>query len=142
MLFGSYNDFKTRLRQTFEPPRAEFRARAEHLDLKQGERDLHAYAQHPRSLVSCIVVKPIDEQTQVAVFIKGLTDVPAKDTPVPPGTGYARSSDLCCGTGRLQYETRSYEIVLLSSTETTGNQRSRTYEPLLCQEQETSISGK
>ena len=32
--FGSYNDFKTRLRQTFEPPCAESRARADLLDLK------------------------------------------------------------------------------------------------------------
>ena len=46
--FGSYSDFKSRLRQTFEPPRAEFRARAELLDLKQGKRDLHAYTQHTR----------------------------------------------------------------------------------------------
>ena len=33
-VFGSYETFKSRLRQTFEPPRAEFRARAELLDLK------------------------------------------------------------------------------------------------------------
>uniref|UniRef100_M4C2Z3 Retrotransposon gag domain-containing protein n=1 Tax=Hyaloperonospora arabidopsidis (strain Emoy2) TaxID=559515 RepID=M4C2Z3_HYAAE len=46
--FGSYNDFMTRLRQTFEPPRAEFRARDELLNLRQDELDLHAYAQHTR----------------------------------------------------------------------------------------------
>ena len=78
LVFGSYEIFKTRLRQTFEPPRAEFRARAELLDLKQGKRDLHAYAQHTRYLVSCIVSHPIDEQTQVTVFIKGLADGPVK----------------------------------------------------------------
>ena len=61
-----------------EPPRAEFRARAELLDLKQGKRDLHAYAQHTQYLVSCIVSHPIDEKTQVIVFTKGLTDGPVK----------------------------------------------------------------
>ena len=71
-VFGSYTVFKDRLRQSFEPPRAEFRARAELLDLKQGKRDIHAYAQHTRYLVSCIVCHPIDEHTQVNVFIKGL----------------------------------------------------------------------
>uniref|UniRef100_A0AAV1VLL6 Retrotransposon gag domain-containing protein n=1 Tax=Peronospora matthiolae TaxID=2874970 RepID=A0AAV1VLL6_9STRA len=34
--FGSLEVFKSRLRQTFEPPRAEFRARTELLKLKQG----------------------------------------------------------------------------------------------------------
>uniref|UniRef100_A0AAV1UQ38 CCHC-type domain-containing protein n=1 Tax=Peronospora matthiolae TaxID=2874970 RepID=A0AAV1UQ38_9STRA len=37
--FGSLEVFKSRLRQTFEPPRAEFRARTELLKLKQGKRD-------------------------------------------------------------------------------------------------------
>ena len=77
-VFGSYAIFKDRLRQSFEPPRAEFRARAELLDLKQGKRDIHAYAQHTRYLVSCIVCHPIDVQTQVTVFIKGLADGPVK----------------------------------------------------------------
>ena len=77
-VFPTYDVFKARLKQTFEPPRAEFRARAELLDLKQGKRDIHAYAQHVRYLVSCIVLNPIDEHTQVTVFIKGLTDGPVK----------------------------------------------------------------
>uniref|UniRef100_A0AAV1V7A1 Retrotransposon gag domain-containing protein n=1 Tax=Peronospora matthiolae TaxID=2874970 RepID=A0AAV1V7A1_9STRA len=42
--FESLEVFKSRSRQTFEPPRAEFRARTELLKLKQGERDVHAYA--------------------------------------------------------------------------------------------------
>ena len=45
-VFRSLDDFKTRLRQTFELPRAESRARSELLKLKQGKRDVHAYAQH------------------------------------------------------------------------------------------------
>ena len=41
-VFGSLEVFKTRLRQTFEPPRDEFRARSELLKLKQGKRNVHA----------------------------------------------------------------------------------------------------
>uniref|UniRef100_A0AAV1UYQ7 CCHC-type domain-containing protein n=1 Tax=Peronospora matthiolae TaxID=2874970 RepID=A0AAV1UYQ7_9STRA len=37
--FGSLGVFKSRLRKTFEPPRAEFRARTELLKLKQGSCD-------------------------------------------------------------------------------------------------------
>ena len=44
-VFGSLAVFKTRLKQTFEPITAEFR---ELLKLKQGKRDVHAYAQHIR----------------------------------------------------------------------------------------------
>uniref|UniRef100_A0AAV1UC17 Uncharacterized protein n=1 Tax=Peronospora matthiolae TaxID=2874970 RepID=A0AAV1UC17_9STRA len=40
--FGSLEVFKSRIRQTIEPPRAEFRARTELLKLKQGKRDVHA----------------------------------------------------------------------------------------------------
>ena len=76
--FGSLDEFKAKLKRTFEPPRAEFRARAEFLDLKQGKRDIHAYAEHTRYLVSCIVSKPVDEQTQITSFIKGLADGPVK----------------------------------------------------------------
>ena len=46
--------------------------------MEQDKCDLHAYAHHTRYLVSCIVAKPIDDQTQVTVFIKGLTDGPVK----------------------------------------------------------------
>ena len=77
-VFPTYDVFKARVKHTFEPPRAKFRARAELLDLRQGKRDIHAYAQHTRYLVSCIVLNPIDEQTQVTVFIKGLANGPVK----------------------------------------------------------------
>ena len=76
--FRSYADFKEQLRQAFEPPKSEFRARTEFLDLKQGRRDIHAYAQHARYLVSCIVTDPVDDQTQVVTYIKGLVDGPIK----------------------------------------------------------------
>ena len=49
-VFESCEVFKTWLRQSFEPSHAEFRAQAELLDIKQGKRDVHAYAQHVRYL--------------------------------------------------------------------------------------------
>uniref|UniRef100_A0AAV1V000 CCHC-type domain-containing protein n=1 Tax=Peronospora matthiolae TaxID=2874970 RepID=A0AAV1V000_9STRA len=76
--FGSLAVFKSRLRQTFEPPRAEFRARTELLKLKQGKRDVHAYAQHIRHLTSCVSSNPVDEHTLVSVFMQGLADGPVK----------------------------------------------------------------
>uniref|UniRef100_A0AAV1VNL7 Retrotransposon gag domain-containing protein n=1 Tax=Peronospora matthiolae TaxID=2874970 RepID=A0AAV1VNL7_9STRA len=75
---GSLEVFKSRLRQTFEPPRAEFRARTELLKLKQGKSDVHAYAQHKRHLKSCISSNPVDEHTLVSVFMQGLADGPVR----------------------------------------------------------------
>lgn len=76
--FSSYDELTKELRATFEPPKTEFRARAEFLDLKQGKRDIHAYCQYARYLVSCVVEDPIDDSTQVVAFLKGLTDGPVK----------------------------------------------------------------
>ena len=44
-VFGSLEVFKSRLRLTFEPLRAEFRARSELLKIKHGKRDVHLYIQ-------------------------------------------------------------------------------------------------
>lgn len=76
--FPSYGHFRAALKDAFEPPKSEFRARAEFLELKQGKRDIHAYTQHARYLVSCIVLNPVDDQTQVVTFMKGLSDGPIK----------------------------------------------------------------
>ncbi|KAG2762507.1 hypothetical protein PC129_g25194 [Phytophthora cactorum] len=76
--FGTYAEFKEELRQAFEPPKNEFRARAEFLDLQQGKHDVHAYAQRARYLVSNIVTNPMDEATKVVRFMKGLRDGPVK----------------------------------------------------------------
>jgi hypothetical protein len=76
--FPSYSDLKRELKATFEPPKTEFRARAEFLDIRQGKRDIHAYCQYARYLVSCVVEDPIDDSTQVVAFLKGLTDGPVK----------------------------------------------------------------
>ncbi|KAG2767591.1 hypothetical protein Pcac1_g21114 [Phytophthora cactorum] len=76
--FGTYAEFKEELRQAFEPPKNEFRSRAEFLDLQQGKHDVHAYAQRARCLVANIVTNPIDEATKVVTFMKGLRDGPVK----------------------------------------------------------------
>ncbi|KAG2986549.1 hypothetical protein PC120_g23811 [Phytophthora cactorum] len=76
--FGTYAGFKEELRQAFEPPKNEFRLRAEFLDLQQGKHDVHAYAQRARYLVLNIVTNPMDEATKVVTFMKGLRDVPVK----------------------------------------------------------------
>ncbi|KAG3239399.1 hypothetical protein PI124_g15656 [Phytophthora idaei] len=72
------HEFKEELRQAFEPPKNEFRSRAEFLDLQQGKHDVHAYAQRARYLVSNIVTNPMDEATKVVTFMKGLRDGPVK----------------------------------------------------------------
>ncbi|KAG3090402.1 hypothetical protein PI125_g17723 [Phytophthora idaei] len=71
-------EFKEELRQAFEPPKNEFRSRAEFLDLQQGKHDVHAYDQRARYLVANIVASPIDEATKVVTFMKGLRDGPVK----------------------------------------------------------------
>ena len=45
-VFGSLEIFKALLSETFETPRAEFRTLSELLEIKQGKRKVHAYAQH------------------------------------------------------------------------------------------------
>uniref|UniRef100_A0AAV1TS78 Retrotransposon gag domain-containing protein n=1 Tax=Peronospora matthiolae TaxID=2874970 RepID=A0AAV1TS78_9STRA len=69
---------KSRLKETFEPTRAEFRARSALLRLKQGKHDVHAYAQHLRYLASSATENPVDEHTLIYVFIYGLVGVSVK----------------------------------------------------------------
>jgi hypothetical protein len=76
--FPTYEVFRQELKQAFEPPKTEFRARAEFLALKQGKRDIHTYSQHARYLISCIVNEPVDNQTQVVTYMTGLADGPIK----------------------------------------------------------------
>ncbi len=76
--FPSYEELKRELRETFEPPKTEFRARSEFLAIKQGKRDIHTYAQHARLLISGIVSEPVDNSTQVVTFMRGLIDGPIK----------------------------------------------------------------
>uniref|UniRef100_A0AAV1VH45 Retrotransposon gag domain-containing protein n=1 Tax=Peronospora matthiolae TaxID=2874970 RepID=A0AAV1VH45_9STRA len=74
-VFESRKILKSRLKETFEPPRAEFKARSALLRLKQGKRDVHAYAHHLRYLASSVTENPVDEHTLINVFIYGLVDV-------------------------------------------------------------------
>ncbi|KAF1331713.1 reverse transcriptase, partial [Globisporangium splendens] len=76
--FRTLAEFKSDVRAAFEPPKPEFRTHTEFLEIRQDRRDLHAYIQHARYLVSSIVSEPIDMVTQVATFMKGLTGGPIK----------------------------------------------------------------
>uniref|UniRef100_A0AAV1TXQ6 Retrotransposon gag domain-containing protein n=1 Tax=Peronospora matthiolae TaxID=2874970 RepID=A0AAV1TXQ6_9STRA len=77
-VFKSLEILKSRLKETFEPPRAEFRARSALLRLKQGKRDVHAYAQHLSYLASSVTENPVDEHALINVFTYGLVDGPVK----------------------------------------------------------------
>jgi hypothetical protein len=76
--FPTYHGLKESLMETFQPPKSEFRARAEYLDIRQGKLDIHAYVQVARDLISCIVMDPMDEATKVTTFMKGLNDGPVR----------------------------------------------------------------
>lgn len=78
LTFETLDEFKTLLRECFEPPKNEFRARVEFLSLKQGKRDLHTYCTRARELIACVVSDPIDMKTQVTVFMAGLADGPVR----------------------------------------------------------------
>uniref|UniRef100_A0AAV1TY33 Retrotransposon gag domain-containing protein n=1 Tax=Peronospora matthiolae TaxID=2874970 RepID=A0AAV1TY33_9STRA len=77
-VFESLKILKSRLKETFEPPRAESRAHSALLRLKKGKRDVHAYAQHLRYLASSVTESPVNEHTLINVFIYGLVDGPVK----------------------------------------------------------------
>ena len=111
--FESLESFKTRLKRTFEPPRAEFRSRSELLKLKQGERDVHAYSKHIRLLASSITANSVHEHKLITVFMQGIT--------VPPVR-----INLSCDTGGLKRKTGSCYLDLLLPIETTRYWRSRT----------------
>uniref|UniRef100_A0AAV1U3J9 Retrotransposon gag domain-containing protein n=1 Tax=Peronospora matthiolae TaxID=2874970 RepID=A0AAV1U3J9_9STRA len=77
-MFELLEILKSRLKETFEPPRAESRARSALLRLKQGKRDVHAYSQHLRYLASSVTSYPVDKHTLINVSIYGLVDGPVK----------------------------------------------------------------
>ena len=78
-VFESLDVFKTVLSETFEPPRADFRTLSELLEIKQGKRKVHAYAQHVRYLASCMVVNYVSEFVKITIFIQGLADGPVRN---------------------------------------------------------------
>uniref|UniRef100_A0AAV1TM29 Retrotransposon gag domain-containing protein n=1 Tax=Peronospora matthiolae TaxID=2874970 RepID=A0AAV1TM29_9STRA len=77
-VFESLRSLKSRLKETLEPPRAEFRERSALLRLTQGKRDVHVYAQQQRYLASSVTENPVDEHKLINVFIYGLGDRPLK----------------------------------------------------------------
>ena len=77
-VFGSLDVFKSMLRETFEPPRAESRSRSALLRLRQGKRDVHDYAQELRYLANCVIEHPVDEHTLIEIFMAGLADGPVR----------------------------------------------------------------
>ena len=78
-VLGSLSIFTTLLSETVEPPRAEFRTLSELLQLKQGKRNAHTYAQNVRYLASCMVANPVSEFVLITIFIQGLEDGPIRD---------------------------------------------------------------
>jgi hypothetical protein len=76
--FAHFGEFRQEIEAAFQPPKCEFRQRSKFLALKQGKRDLHAYVQEARYLVSVIVQDPMADATQVSVFINGLANGPVR----------------------------------------------------------------
>jgi len=62
--FQALEELRRDLRETFEPPKNEFRARMEYLALKQSSKSLHVYIQEARYLISNVLHAPIDESTK------------------------------------------------------------------------------
>jgi hypothetical protein len=76
--FPTYDSFKSELKAAFQPPKCEFRSRSRFLAISQGKRNLHDYVQEVRFLVASIVSAPIDNATQVSVFLSGLREGPVR----------------------------------------------------------------
>lgn len=76
--FKSYNHFVGTLKAAFEPPKTEFRLKAQLLAIKQGNKNLYDYVQKIRFLVAGITSNPVDEDTLVSIFLQGLKDGPVR----------------------------------------------------------------
>ncbi len=72
LAFPTYEIIKADLTATFQPPQCEFRMCQRFLTISLGRRDLHSYAQEIRYLIANIVESPVDEATQVSVFLSRL----------------------------------------------------------------------
>ncbi len=72
LVFPSYEVFQRDLMATFQPPQCAFRMRQRFLKISQGKRDLHSYTHEIRYLIAHIVQFPVDDATQVPVFLSGL----------------------------------------------------------------------
>ena len=70
--FPDFGALKSQMELAFQPPKAEFRIRQRFLRTEQGKRSLHDYIQDLRGLIADIVHEPVDEATQISVFLNGL----------------------------------------------------------------------
>ena len=77
-VFHSLESLKHHLLEAFQPPKSEFRTRQRFLAIRQGKRLLYDYVQEVRALIADIVENPIDEATQVSVFLNGLRSGPVR----------------------------------------------------------------
>ncbi|KAK1944679.1 hypothetical protein P3T76_004591 [Phytophthora citrophthora] len=128
--FSTYEVFKEELKLAFEPPKNEFRSRAEFLDLQQGKDDVHTFAQRARYLVSNIVANPIDEATKVVTFRKGLRDGPVKTylfqeypNTLEEAISLAMQEEFSRRQAKLHAKTGGPEPMDLSSATTAGQQQ-------------------
>ena len=78
-VFRSFNIFTTLLGETFRPPRADYKTLSEILEIKQGNRKVHAYAQHVRYLARCIDVNPVSEFVKITLLNQAFADGPVWD---------------------------------------------------------------
>jgi len=78
LAFPDFQAFRADMEATFEPPKCEFRARAEFLKVYQGKNDLRWYINRVRELVAMVTTSQIDEATKVVCFLQGLNDGPIK----------------------------------------------------------------
>ena len=76
--FPSYAVFKAELKASFEPPKCQFRLKAQLLGIQQDSKNLYDYIQEIRQLVSGIVDHPVDENTLVSIFLRGLRQGPVR----------------------------------------------------------------
>ncbi len=70
--FKTYTEFRKELEGAFQPPKCEFRLKAQLFSIQQGSKNLYDYVQEIRYLVSGIVIHPVDENTLVSIFLRGL----------------------------------------------------------------------
>jgi retrotransposon gag protein/zinc knuckle protein len=77
-VFPNVETFFHLLEEAFQPPKSERRSRIKFLQIRQGSRSLHEYVQEARILIAGISKSPIDNKTQVDVFLEGLADGPVR----------------------------------------------------------------
>lgn len=78
-IFADLVEFKRAIKTAFDPPKNEFRNRSRFLTIRQGRKTLHEYIQLARNYLNGITTNPIDDLTQVVIFLLGLADGPVRE---------------------------------------------------------------